>query len=194
MKTKRMDYIDWDTMFMGMAAIASMRSKDPDTQNGALIVEPDTKIVKAVGYNGLPPLCSDDTFPWDRDSKDPYDSKYSYVIHAEANAFNNRYGSVRGCHLYLYSSKGYPPCAICAQTIAANRISEVIMAAQIKTNTDVYNWKPTMRIFQNAGIKLRIIERSSFCFTTLSHEFQTCSRKVDEVNYPETKNETEACK
>ena len=35
---KRQDYISWDEYFMGVAILASMRSKDPNTQVGACIV------------------------------------------------------------------------------------------------------------------------------------------------------------
>jgi hypothetical protein len=37
---KRTDYISWDEYFMGVALLASMRSKDPSTQVGACIVGP----------------------------------------------------------------------------------------------------------------------------------------------------------
>ena len=36
---KRTDYISWDEYFMGVALLASMRSKDPNTQVGACIVD-----------------------------------------------------------------------------------------------------------------------------------------------------------
>ena len=36
---KRNDYINWDEYFMGVALLASKRSKDPNTQVGACIVD-----------------------------------------------------------------------------------------------------------------------------------------------------------
>ena len=36
--TKRLNYISWDEFFMGVAILASQRSKDPVTQVGACIV------------------------------------------------------------------------------------------------------------------------------------------------------------
>ena len=50
---KREDYISWDEYFMGVAVLSSMRSKDPNTQVGACIVNSEKKIV-GVGYNGFP--------------------------------------------------------------------------------------------------------------------------------------------
>ena len=36
---KRKDYISWDEYFMGIAMLSGMRSKDPNTQVGACIVD-----------------------------------------------------------------------------------------------------------------------------------------------------------
>lgn len=58
---KREDYISWDEYFMGVALLSAMRSKDPNTQVGACIVNDDNRIV-SVGYNGFPRGCSDEVF------------------------------------------------------------------------------------------------------------------------------------
>ena len=42
---KRTDYISWDEYFMSVAMLSAMRSKDPNTQVGACIVNQDLKIV-----------------------------------------------------------------------------------------------------------------------------------------------------
>lgn len=34
--------------------------------------------------------CSDDEFPWGRDSKDPLKNKYPYVVHGAKNAIANK--------------------------------------------------------------------------------------------------------
>ncbi len=62
---KREDYISWDEYFMGIALLSAMRSKDPNTQVGACIVNQNNKIM-SVGYNGLPIGCDDNDFPWAR--------------------------------------------------------------------------------------------------------------------------------
>ena len=59
MSAKRKDYLSWDEYFMGVAKLASMRSKDPSTQVGACIVNDKNKIM-SMGYNGFPQGCSDD--------------------------------------------------------------------------------------------------------------------------------------
>ena len=42
---KRMDYINWDEYFMGIALLTAMRSKDPNSQVGACIVSSENKIL-----------------------------------------------------------------------------------------------------------------------------------------------------
>ena len=75
---------------MGIALLSARRSKDPNTQVGACIVNGRNKIM-SVGYNGFPQGCSDDEFPWER-TGDEYNTKYPYVCHAELNAILNSAG------------------------------------------------------------------------------------------------------
>ena len=100
MTEKRKDYISWDEYFMGVAKLAAMRSKDPNSQVGCCIVSTDNKIL-SIGYNGFPRGCSDDEFPWDREG-DPLDTKYIYVTHSELNAILNfRGGTLEGSRIYV---------------------------------------------------------------------------------------------
>lgn len=48
---KRSGVVSWDDYFMAVAFLSSQRSKDPSTQVGACIVNPDKRIV-GIGYNG----------------------------------------------------------------------------------------------------------------------------------------------
>lgn len=77
--SKREEYLDWHDFFMGTAFLVAKRSKDPVSQVGACIVNSEKKIV-ATGYNGMPIGCSDDDFPWDKNTSDPLESKYFYGI------------------------------------------------------------------------------------------------------------------
>ena len=56
---KRNEYIGWDEYFMGVSLLEAERSKDPNTQVGACIVD-DTNRIISTGYNGFPYGCSDD--------------------------------------------------------------------------------------------------------------------------------------
>ena len=111
MTVKRKDYISWDEYFMGIAVLSSMRSKDPNTQVGACIVNEHRKIV-GVGYNGFPIGCDDDNLPWDREGS-WCDTKYPYVCHAELNAILNSNTDLHGSTLYV----ALFPCNECAKAI-----------------------------------------------------------------------------
>ena len=73
---------------MGVAILAAKRSKDPNTQVGACIVDKNN-VILTTGYNGFPKGCSDDEFPWDREGER---TKYPFVVHAELNAILNASG------------------------------------------------------------------------------------------------------
>ena len=108
--TKREDYLTWDEYFMSSAFLSAMRSKDPHTQVGAVIVNTQVSTgfaqetvvrqrpqsfslqnrIVGVGYNGMPTGCSDDTLPWGKTSSDRLQTKYMYVCHAEMNAILNK--------------------------------------------------------------------------------------------------------
>ena len=66
---KREDYLEWSEYFMAVSFLSAMRSKDPATQVGACIVNPEKRIV-GIGYNGMPRGCSDDLLPWGKSSKE----------------------------------------------------------------------------------------------------------------------------
>jgi dCMP deaminase len=75
---KRSSYLAWDDYFMAVAFLTAQRSKDPNTQVGACLVDHRRRIV-GVGYNGFPIGCSDDLLPWARAAADPCDSVDSSV-------------------------------------------------------------------------------------------------------------------
>ena len=146
MSGKREDYISWDEYFMGVAALAGMRSKDPNTQVGACIVSENNKIL-SMGYNGFPRGCSDEEFPWAREG-DLLDTKYPFVTHSELNAIlNYRGGSLEGTKLYV----SLFPCNECAKAIIQAGIRTVVY------DSDKYEGTPTnvasKRMFDAAGVK-----------------------------------------
>ena len=154
MGEKRRGYITWDEYFMGVAKLAAMRSKDPNTQVGACIVSEDNKIL-SMGYNGFPSGCSDDEFPWSREDEDPYNEKYFYVTHSELNAIlNYRGGSLEGSKLYVTLF----PCNECAKAIIQSGIKEVIYDCNKYKGTP--SVAASMRMFDAAGVKYHPYRRT----------------------------------
>ena len=146
MSGKRTDYISWDEYFMGVATLSGMRSKDPNTQVGAAIVDENHRVV-SVGYNGFPTGVSDDEFPWSREG-DVLTSKYAFVVHAELNAILNSQRSVRGCTIYV----SLFPCNECAKAIIQSGIKKIVY------ESDKYNGVDTniasKRMLKAAGVEL----------------------------------------
>ncbi len=155
--TKRKDYINWDEYFMIIAKVSALRSKDPNTQVGACIVNPEKKIV-GIGYNGFPNGCSDDEFPWARECmhnipedpnpiNDPLETKYPYVVHAEVNAIiNKNSSSLKDCTLYC----SLFPCNECAKIIIQSGITKVIYAED--KYHDGWQWVAARKMFDAASV------------------------------------------
>ena len=149
---KRADYISWDVYFMGVATLASFRSKDPNSQVGACIVGEDNKIL-SMGYNGMPRGCDDDDMPWGRDGA-ALDSKYIFVCHAELNAILNYRGTgnLKGAKVYVTLF----PCNECAKAIIQSGISEIIYMSDKYADTE--STIASKKMFDMTGIKYRQYE------------------------------------
>ena len=146
MTTKRIDHISWDEYFMGVAVLSALRSKDPNTQVGACIVNEDKKIV-GVGYNGFPIGCSDDDLPWDREGE-WLDTKYPYVCHAELNAIlNSINGNLKNCTIYV----DLFPCNECAKAIIQSGIKKVVYLSDKYKDTD--STKASKKMFSEAKVE-----------------------------------------
>lgn len=144
---KRVDNVlTWDEYFMGLAHLSALRSKDPNTQVGAAIVDENHRVV-SVGYNGFPTGVSDDEFPWSREG-DVLTSKYAFVVHAELNAILNSQRSVRGCTIYV----SLFPCNECAKAIIQSGIKKIVY------ESDKYNGVDTniasKRMLKAADVEL----------------------------------------
>lgn len=145
---KREGYLCWDDYFMSVALLSGKRSKDPNTQVGACIVNKNN-VIESIGYNGLPKGCSDDEFPWEKEGE-MLNTKYPFVVHAELNAILNAKGKdLSGCKIYV----ALFPCNECAKAIIQSGISEVVYLSDKYSNT--YSVKASKMMFKCAGVELR---------------------------------------
>jgi len=151
MKTKPQTIISWDEYFMGIASLSALRSKDPGTQVGACIADPDNKVV-SIGYNGMPRRCDEDQLTWNKN--EGLDSKYLYVCHAEFNAIlNTKLGSdLKGCRIYV----NLFPCNECAKAIIQTGIKEIIYVSD--KYADTVSIKASKKLLDLAGVKYRKYE------------------------------------
>ena len=143
---KRKNVLSWDEYFMSMAHLSALRSKDPNTQVGACIVNPEKRVV-GLGYNGFPKGCNDDDFPWDRKG-DFLETKYPYVVHAELNAILNSIQDLKNCTIYV----SLFPCNECAKAIIQSGFTCVVY------ESDKYNGTEgniaSKKMFRDAGVEL----------------------------------------
>lgn len=145
---KRPDYLSWDDYFMAVALLSAQRSKDPNTQVGACIVNRQKRIV-GVGYNGFPTGCSDDILPWYREG-DFLETKYPYVCHAELNAILNSVpGNLTDCTIYT----ALFPCNECAKVVIQAGIREVVYLSDKYADTD--SMRASRRMLDQAQVTCR---------------------------------------
>ena len=137
--------ISWDEYFMGLAHLSALRSKDPNTQVGACIVDKDKKVV-SIGYNGMPRGCNDTDMPWDREGGFK-ETKYAYVVHAELNAILNSPRSLKDTILYV----SLFPCNECAKAIIQSGIKKIYYESDKYNGTDGNIVSKTM--LQKAGVE-----------------------------------------
>ena len=150
---KRESYIRWKDYFMQIAELSSRRSKDPKTQVGCCIVNPNNNHILSIGYNGLPSGFSDDDISWD-DTDDFMEDKHTYVVHAEANAILNAEQSIEGSEVYVSMF----PCNECAKLLAQSKVKKVIYSDDKYLNKK--EGKAALRIFRKAGILIEKYEPS----------------------------------
>jgi len=145
--------IDWHSMFMGVALLASARSKDSRKRNGACIASADYKIV-GVGYNGLPRGCDDnDPAYWSDDDNDPLHSRHSYIVHAEVNAILNCVVlPLTGSTIYTTQY----PCPRCVQSIIQVGIQRVVYLEK-KDHHLALN-EASAKMLRDAGVEVQALQ------------------------------------
>lgn len=148
---KRLDVLTWDEYFMSVAHLSALRSKDPNTQVGACIVNQDN-IILGIGYNGLPKGCSDDDFPWGNIGE-TLETKYAFVVHAELNAILNSHASLKGSTIYV----SLFPCNECAKAIIQSGIIEIVYEDDKYAATDAV--RASKRMLKAAGVSIRQVEK-----------------------------------
>ena len=140
--------LNWDEYFMGMAVLSALRSKDPNTKVGAVIVNDEKKVV-SIGYNGMPRNIADEDLTWNKG--EGLDSKYLYVCHAELNAIlNARNGaSLANCTVYVTLF----PCNECTKALIQVGIKEVVYLDD--KYADTTGTQASKKMLELAGVKVR---------------------------------------
>lgn len=137
--------MDWVDYFMGFARHAALKSKDPSTQVGAVVIGPDGEI-RATGYNGLPRGVADLPERMERPAK------YLWTSHAEENlvAHAARVGvSLKGCTVYVT----HFPCSRCARSLIQSGVTAVVVDTGT-TSMPAEEFEVADQMFTEAGVKV----------------------------------------
>lgn len=138
-KVALVDHLAWEEYFMMLAIVASLRSKDPETPVGCVLVAKDDTVravraacapwaltrgsqILGVGYNGLTAGVEDTAENWAKAEKE------EWVVHAEANALlhaNATRTDRDGATAYVTLA----PCRECAKLLVQNKVAEVVYLA-----------------------------------------------------------------
>lgn len=134
---------------LGMATHAAKLSKDPSTKVGAVIFDPNRRIVSA-GYNGFARGVHDTP-----ERLENRDVKYRLVLHAEQNAIMFATAPLEGCTMVVT----HPCCAQCAALVIQSGIKHVLWAAP--TTEFMGRWAEDMALtnmqFAEAGVAVEEI-------------------------------------
>ena len=111
--------IRWDLDYLALSEFwAKLKSKDPSTQTGAVLVDEDRRIIN-MGYNGFPIRMMDHA-EWYGHRP----TKYSRVVHCEMNAILSSDGAkLKGSTLYTWP---FPSCDRCAVHVIQVGVARVV--------------------------------------------------------------------
>lgn len=116
-KDNTYERLSWDSYFMSLAFLVSMRSPDSQTQHGCVIVDQNNGIV-STGYNGWLQGAFDESMPNTRPKK------YQHIIHSEINAvLAAEQRNLNGYKAYITGL----PCNECLKVLARKGIKEIII-------------------------------------------------------------------
>lgn len=86
--------MNWDEYFLAIAETVALKSKDPSSKMGCVIVDQNKRVV-SLGYNGLIQGAKESKMTL---TERPM--KYYFAIHSEMNALLFAYRDLTGCTLY----------------------------------------------------------------------------------------------
>jgi len=135
----------WNLRFLFLAKHVATWSKDPSTKVGAVIFDPENRVV-SLGYNGLPMGLNDGNIQ-DRERK------YKTILHAEINAILFSTRSLKDCTIATWP---FMPCSNCSSAIIQSGIKRCIFPRAYGDRAT--RWADSFLIaseqFEEAGIEM----------------------------------------
>lgn len=141
----------WDHYFLRLARLTATASKDPSTRVGAVIVDPERRVV-STGYNGAARGVRDDP-----ERLADRDTRLRITIHAEVNAILFARRDLADCVLYTFP---FAPCSPCAAVVVQTGICRVV--APPTPPPLAARWGADLALaaeqFRDAGVTLDLID------------------------------------
>ena len=123
------DRPSWDEYFMSLAYLTSIKSPDPRTKHGSIIINKHRQVI-GMGFNGYARNIKHDTMPKDN-------RKYLITIHSEENALINNTVSIleHGHTLYVTGE----PCLQCLTKIISMQFERLVIGSIQSVKANVGN-------------------------------------------------------
>lgn len=142
----------WDHYLISLAQQVSLKSRDPSTKVGAVVVGEDNQILSA-GFNDFPIGVEH------REERYERPQKYERVVHAEQNAvlLAARHGTeLRDARLYMNFEP--TPCTGCTKSIIQAGIKEVVGPDREFPGQRTETFHISEEMMKEAGVERRIVE------------------------------------
>lgn len=110
--------MNWDTYFLDIARAVSVRSPDPSTKHGCVLVDKNNRIL-STGYNGPIKGLTNSLVSLER----PH--KYHWMLHAEENAVLFARCSLEGCTAYITGH----PCGACFRRLVQAGVRRIVFGS-----------------------------------------------------------------
>jgi len=113
------DRPSWDQYFLGVAEQVSLRSPDPHTKHGCVLVDSGRRVL-STGYNGPVSGLPHELIRFERPDK------YDWFIHAEDNAVAFARCDLRGSTAYITGA----PCVACFRRLLQVGVQRIVQGSR----------------------------------------------------------------
>ena len=138
-----MSKISWNDYFMSLAFLTSLKTKDPNTAHGSVIIDEQNRVV-SLGYNGSVQGIDDTQVPWESREK------LDYICHAEFNSILFAQRSLKNCILYVTGH----PCTMCTRMICQVGIKQVYFGPVVSRSVDTKSQRISQKLFSLSNVQV----------------------------------------
>lgn len=111
--------MNWDSYFLHIAEAVSLRSPDPNTKHGCVLVDNKNRVL-STGYNGPIQGLPHEIIEWERPQK------YLWMIHAEDNAVTFAKCDLTDSTAYITGR----PCVSCLRRLIQAGVQRVVFGTR----------------------------------------------------------------